>query len=166
MKFLLLLASIFLYTFVNGQIINDTININELKNKPNSLPNETITIIDDFHFYLDSIPVIKLPNELRIDNLQGKAIVGVWIDTNSTVEWHALLFLSLKSKYECFIIYRATQIKSFSYDNRKNINIESYPLPIQPYVVYFKEKINALKFKENTKVNKANIHFSIPFRIE
>jgi len=145
-----------IYTFALNFCLQGQTNINRNQ--------DTINIncqFSDTPYYLDSIPIVKLPRELNVDSLHGKVVVSVWIDINGRIKWHCLRVLLLKNKYDEYIInYRSSNIKLL-----KKINIKYYPLEIQPYVIYFKTKMIALKLNRNKKIKRQEFYFNIPFYV-
>lgn len=112
-------------------------------------------------YYLDietTYPEVILPQDLRIEGIQGRIIVEVKLDNEGRIlklEWIVLL---LKNKDgNIFIDYRDAVSKSFE--------ISDYPKPIRPYVKLMEEEIKKLKFKrdESLPKPKSDWFFRVPF---
>lgn len=113
-------------------------------------------------YFLERNPKVIFPAKFNLPDVSGKAIASVWIDENGEVEWNALLFLSLydKNSNECFIKYRA-HIALFDF-----VDLEHYPLPIQPFVVFLKDITLTLDFKENKSAHKQKFLYIITYDID
>lgn len=116
----------------------------------------------EFPFVLAFTPQIKLPSNLRVDNIQGRAFVSVWIDTIGNIKWHSLRYLSIKDSLTDFTLkFRLPYVAITD-----SVDLNYYPLPIQPYVIFLKAKILELKLKENIFVKKQIFYYNIPFELE
>lgn len=113
-------------------------------------------------YFLERNPKVIFPAKFNLPDVSGKAIASVWIDEEGKVEWNALLFLSLndKNSNECFIKYRAN-ITLFD-----DVDLDRYPLPIQPFVVFLKDISLALDYKENKSVPKQKFLYMITYEID
>lgn len=122
-----------------------------------------VRVVETTRYSLENTPKVKLPKELSLDDgVHGKAIASVWIEECGNIKWHALNFLSLKTENdECFIKYRH---KSDTQEY-KEVDIDCYPTPIQPYVIFFRKKSLELKFKEDKSAPKQKVYLGILFEI-
>jgi len=132
---------------------------------PDSIPKEIVNIVQEFPFKIKEIPIIALPKELDLNSKTGKAIISVWFDTNGIYHWRTLHLLTLKSDNETILVYRS-KIEDNNFENPKSTKVEDFPLPIQPYVKFFKEKLNELEFIENKDIPKKIFYYYIPFTIK
>jgi len=130
-----------------------------------SIPKEIVYIIEDFPFKIKELPVINLPKELDLNSKTGKAYISVWFDTIGICHWHTLHLLTLKTDSESILVYRS-QIVDNNSENPKSTEVEDFPLPIQPYIKFFKEKLKEIEFIENKDVPKKMFYYYIPFTIK
>jgi len=127
--------------------------------------NEIVHITELLHYELKEISVVSLPIELGLNSSEGKAVIGTWFDSIGGPYFHTLLFISLKTDTEQILTYRS-RLKRFSYESPSPFNIEDFPLPIQPYVLFFKEKLNELEFIENKDIPKKMVYYCVTFIIK
>lgn len=111
-------------------------------------------------YYIDTIPQIKLPTELRIDSIKGKIFASIKLDYNANIlslEWIMLLLKDKNNRY--FIQYREAINKGYE--------LQDYPLPIRPYVKLMQVKIKEIKFKRYEQIPKpkGDWYYTIPFKV-
>jgi len=136
------------------------------KGMKDTIPNETIHITERFHFELKEFPIIiSLPKEICLNSDEGTALIVAWFDTLGGPYWHTLLFLSLRENDQTIIRY-VSDLKNYDFENPNSFEVEDFPLPIQPYILFFKEKLNELEFIENKDIPKKNFYYNIPFTIK
>lgn len=106
-----------------------------------------------------------MPVDLGLNSNEGKVVIGTWFDSIGGPYFHTLLFISLKTDTEQILTYRS-RLRGFSYESPIPFNIEDFPLPIQPYIKFFKEKLKEIEFIENKDVPKKMFYYYIPFTIK
>ncbi len=106
-------------------------------------------------------PEIELPEDLKIEGIQGEIIVKVALDEDANIlnlDWIVLL---LKNKGgNTFIEYREAVSKSFT--------IKDYPKPVRLYYEFMQEEIKKIEFIRNENLPKpiGNWSYIIPYSVK
>lgn len=108
--------------------------------------------------------ILILPPDLRIsDSISGSAFIGINVDSLGEIRMHSLSSILIKSEL------RDKSIINFRFERSKineNLTVESYPLPIRPYVLFFEKKLHEIEWERNNDVENDAFYMVVIFYLE